>query len=159
VLYEMLTGQRLFEGETVSDTLIEVVSKEPDWERIPVVPGRNVRRLLRRCLEKDPKRRLRDIGDAWDLLEETAQATGLEDTKAQALRRWLWLASAVAALLFVTAATVSLIHFRETTARAELVRFQIPAPEAPGFASIPFLSPDGSTITFAGRGPAGRNIL
>src|SRR5271169_6429579 len=57
VLYEMLTGERLFEGETVSDTLIEVATKEPPWEPIPA----QVRRLLRRCLEKDPKRRLRDI--------------------------------------------------------------------------------------------------
>jgi serine/threonine protein kinase len=67
VLYEMLTGQRLFEGETVSDTLIEVATKEPDWNRVPA----KVQRLLRRCLEKDPKKRLRDIGEAWFALEDT----------------------------------------------------------------------------------------
>src|SRR5262249_33729958 len=50
VLYEMLTGQRPFEAETASDTLIDVASKEPDWGRIPSAPGRNVERLLRRCL-------------------------------------------------------------------------------------------------------------
>src|SRR5262245_48358830 len=61
VLYEMLTGRRLFEGETISDTLAGVLTKEPDWDRAPA----KVRRLLRRCLEKDPKRRLHDIGDAW----------------------------------------------------------------------------------------------
>src|SRR5580658_2139631 len=53
VLYEMLTGERLFEGETVSDTLIEVATKEPNWERVPA----RARTLLRRCLEKDPKKR------------------------------------------------------------------------------------------------------
>jgi serine/threonine-protein kinase len=68
VLYEMLTGQGMFEGETVSDTLIEVATKEPDWGRIPATPGKNVRHLMHRCLDKDPKRRLRDIGDAWELL-------------------------------------------------------------------------------------------
>src|SRR5271170_2756089 len=68
VLLEMLTGKPLFEGETVSDTLAQVLTKEPDFNRVPV----KVRRLLRSCLEKDPKKRLRDIGDAWDLLEEPA---------------------------------------------------------------------------------------
>src|ERR1700684_1695482 len=59
VLYEMVTGKRLFEGETVSDTLAAVLKEEPD---LALAPERT-RRLLRRCLEKDPKRRLRDIGD------------------------------------------------------------------------------------------------
>ncbi len=63
VMFEMLTGQRLFEGETVSDTLAQVLTKEPDWEQVPA----KVRRLLKKCLEKDPKKRLRDIGDAWEL--------------------------------------------------------------------------------------------
>src|SRR5262249_52459267 len=66
VLYEMLSGDRLFEGETVSDTLINVASKAPDWNRIP----KSVQRLLRRCLEKDPTKRLRDVGDVWELMEE-----------------------------------------------------------------------------------------
>ncbi|HXM42587.1 MAG TPA: serine/threonine-protein kinase [Bryobacteraceae bacterium] len=68
ILYEMLTGERPFAGETVSDTLIEVATKVPRWEPIPA----QARRLLRRCLEKDPKRRLRDIGDAWFWLEDAA---------------------------------------------------------------------------------------
>jgi serine/threonine protein kinase len=98
VLYEMLTGKRLFEGETVSDTLIEVATKEPDW--IPAAPGKNVQRLLRRCLEKDPERRLRDIGKARFLLEEVGPTFALPDARAMSLRRRLW--PGVAALLFVT---------------------------------------------------------
>jgi serine/threonine-protein kinase len=75
VLYEMLTGRRLFQGETISDTLVAVLAKEPEWERVP----EKAQRLLKSCLEKDPKRRLRDIVDAWPLLEygpvrDTAQA-------------------------------------------------------------------------------------
>jgi serine/threonine protein kinase len=66
VLYEMVTGRRLFEGETISDTMAGVLTKEPDWERVPA----KLRPLLRSCLEKDPKRRLRDIGDARRLLED-----------------------------------------------------------------------------------------
>ena len=66
VLYEMLTGRRLFDGESMTDTLAAVLTKEPEWNRVPA-PARP---LLRSCLEKDPKRRLRDIGDAWRLLED-----------------------------------------------------------------------------------------
>jgi serine/threonine-protein kinase len=66
VLYEMLTGRKLFEGKTISDVLAEVLTKDPDWQRAPA----KTQRLLRRCLEKDPKRRLRDIGDAGPLLDD-----------------------------------------------------------------------------------------
>src|ERR1700680_37645 len=59
VLYEMLTGQQMFAGEDVGHTLAAVIMKEPDLSAVPP----NVRRLLERCLEKDPKKRLRDIGD------------------------------------------------------------------------------------------------
>src|SRR5207302_2441540 len=73
VLYEMLTGRRMFQGETVSDTLAAVLTKEPEWERVPA----KVERLLKRCMEKDPQKRLRDISGVRLLLEETAQATSL----------------------------------------------------------------------------------
>jgi Tol biopolymer transport system component/predicted Ser/Thr protein kinase len=63
VFHEMLTGKRLFEGETVSDTLAHVLTKQPDWEQVPA----KVRRLLEACLQKDPKQRLQAIGD-WRLL-------------------------------------------------------------------------------------------
>ncbi len=71
VLYEMLTGKQAFTGETITDILAAVVKTEPDLTAAPV----RVRRLLGRCLEKDPKKRLRDIGDAWELLEETPATT------------------------------------------------------------------------------------
>src|SRR5215510_7606618 len=67
VLFELLTGERLFKGEDVADTLAQVLTKEPDWNRAPV----QVQRLLQRCLEKDPKKRLRDIGDARLLLRDS----------------------------------------------------------------------------------------
>ena len=55
----------MFEGEDVTETMAAVVLKEPQWDGVPV----EVRRLLKKCLEKDPKKRLRDIGDVWELLE------------------------------------------------------------------------------------------
>lgn len=72
ILYEMLTGRRLFAGETVSDTLASVLMKEADWEALPAGVPPRLRRLIRRCLERDPRRRLRDIGEARILLEEIA---------------------------------------------------------------------------------------
>ncbi|HXI03891.1 MAG TPA: serine/threonine-protein kinase, partial [Candidatus Saccharimonadales bacterium] len=63
VLFEMLTGGRLFAGETITDVLAAVVRAEPEWEKLPAGTPPAVRRLLRRCLSKDPDRRLRDFGD------------------------------------------------------------------------------------------------
>jgi serine/threonine protein kinase len=68
VLWETLTGEQLFSGDTITDILAAVVRHEPEWERVPTT----IRRLLRKCLEKDPRKRLRDIGDVWELLEERA---------------------------------------------------------------------------------------
>ena len=64
VLYEMLTGHRAFPGEDVTDTLAFVITQEPDWTALPGSTPPSVRTLLRRCLEKDRKRRLADAGDA-----------------------------------------------------------------------------------------------
>jgi hypothetical protein len=73
VVWEMLTGAPLFGGETVSDVLAEVLTREPDWNRVPAV----VRRLLRSCLQKDPKQRLKGIGDWQCLLDEERGDQGL----------------------------------------------------------------------------------
>jgi serine/threonine protein kinase len=64
VLYEMLTGRVAFAGETVSDSIAKILEREPDWSALPVSTPPSVRRLLFRCLTKDPKQRLRDLGDA-----------------------------------------------------------------------------------------------
>src|SRR5262245_34117228 len=64
VLYEALAGQRAFRAETVSETLAAILKEEPDWTRLPAGMPAPIRVLLRRCLEKNPDRRLRDLGDA-----------------------------------------------------------------------------------------------
>jgi len=71
LLYEMLTGRIPFEGETVSDILANVLQTEPDWQALPQSTPEKVRSLLHRCLEKNPHRRLRDIGDAAIEIRET----------------------------------------------------------------------------------------
>ena len=74
VLYEMLTARPAFRGETVSDTIAAILEREPDWSALPAQTPPSIRRLLQRCLEKDPKRRLRDIGDARLEIEEALGA-------------------------------------------------------------------------------------
>ncbi len=71
VLYELLTGRRTFTGETATDVLASIVTSEPAWDALPTDTPARIRELLVRCLQKDPNRRLRDIGDARIEIEET----------------------------------------------------------------------------------------
>ena len=71
IVYEMLTGRRAFTGETATDVLAAIVTSEPRWDLLPAATPPRIRDLLGRCLQKDPSRRLRDIGDARIEIEET----------------------------------------------------------------------------------------
>jgi len=71
IMYEMLTGHLPFEGETATDTLARIIEREPDWEVLPKDTPMNIRVLLRRCLEKDPRRRLQHMADAVLEIRET----------------------------------------------------------------------------------------
>ena len=71
VLYEMLIGRKAFEGESIQDVLVAVLTKEPDWNALPATISPRIQDLIRRCLVKDPKQRLRDIGEARIAIEET----------------------------------------------------------------------------------------
>ena len=77
VLYEMLTGRVAFPGETLSDMIVAILDRAPDWSALPAGMPATLSRLLRRCLEKDARRRLRDIGDARFDLEEISAASDL----------------------------------------------------------------------------------
>ena len=74
VLYEMLTGRAVFQGETVGEILAEVLKTEPDWRRLPAQTPEGIRRLLRRCLQKGPNLRIRDIRDVRIEIEESKSA-------------------------------------------------------------------------------------
>ena len=75
IVYELLTGRAAFARETITDTLAAVVEREPSWSALPATTPAPIRQLLRRCLDKDPKRRLRDIGDARIEIEERLSGT------------------------------------------------------------------------------------
>ena len=152
VLYEMLTGKLLFEGEDVGHTLAAVIMTQPDLSAVPP----SVRRLLERCLEKDPKKRLRDIGDAWQLLD-VGQAHGLSPTgHGPVPQRWPWIAAGV---LAIVAASLAFVHLREQPPPApEPVVFQIAAPDKSAINGVS-VSPDGRLVAFTARGPDGRTLL
>ncbi|HXQ26723.1 MAG TPA: protein kinase [Candidatus Acidoferrales bacterium] len=156
VLYEMLTGKMAFQGETVTDTLAAVIRAEPDWSRLSAATPPHVRVLLRRCLQKDPKQRLRDIGDARIALEEVLSGAPQDaSVGASALRR-PWFAWGAAAVFLLAFSGVSFVHFRErsTAPAAEAIRFEIPVPEKTTLPpnGVFSLSPDGRQLAFFAAG-------
>jgi serine/threonine protein kinase/DNA-binding beta-propeller fold protein YncE len=146
IFYECLTGKRVFEGETVTETLAAVLTREPEWEKAPA----RLHPLLRRCLEKDPKKRLRDIGDAMPLLEGLSESISAKQAR-------LWLPWSIAAALLLAFSFLAFVHFREKSSVAEAVRFQIALPDkvdvGPGYAFA--LSPDGRNLAFSAADSSG----
>ena len=153
VLYELVTGDRLFAGDTVPDTLIEVATKQPDWACVPapLLP------LLRRCLEKDPNKRLRDIGDMDLLLTPVAvEAPATTAARPSIVPKLAW---AVAGLAILAAAGIAFVHLREVPpAPPELSRFQILPPAKTTFNNALLISPDGRKVAFVTNGEGG-NLL
>ena len=160
VLYEMLTGRLAFGGVTLTDTLVAVLEREPDWSALPSATPAPVRRLLRRCLDKDPRRRLRDIGDAAiDLSPAAAEATVVSRKGVGARPSPFTLGLVALALVLVTAVVTALIAGRSPVPAGVAtlpVRFSIAPPPGTTFGGgVPdvettqiALSPDGSQLAF-----------
>jgi serine/threonine-protein kinase len=121
VLYEMVTAKRLFDGSTVSDSLAAILMREPDLTLAPL----EIRRLLVRCLEKDPKKRLRDISGIEFLVGSEASSapshasTPKGDAGSRLSRTGGWI---LAGLLMLGLVTVGFLHFRERPAETPLLR-------------------------------------
>ena len=156
VLYEMLAGRRLFRGEDISDTLAEVLKVEIDFRALPPSTPASIVRLLRRCLERDPRQRLHDIADARVELDdavsarpEAPQVLAPPPVAAGAVssrERWLWVAALVGA---AAAAAVIARSVGPAVPAPPEVRMQIVTP--PSRNPLPVaLSPDGRTVAFFG---------
>jgi Tol biopolymer transport system component len=143
VLFEMLTGRRLFAGEDLTEILASVVKEQPDLSAAPV----EVQRLLRRCLEKDPKKRLRDIGDVWDLLDTPVAAAIPATPRATSALAIAW---SVAAIGLVFAGVLGFVLLRGTSAPRLATEFQLAWPagasESVGGGRFFALSPDGRHV-------------
>ncbi len=145
VLHELLTGKKMFAGENVTDTLAAVIRAEPQWDGVPprVLP------LLKKCLEKDPKDRLRDIGDAWALLRDDATAPSAATPIG---RKWLW--PGIAAVFALAAAAATFLWIRASSQPSPpLARFDVAPPRDMSIISVPQISPDGQTLAFVAGVP------
>jgi len=151
VLFEMLTGRRAFDGEEVSDTLAAVLRAEPDQNALPAATPASVRRLLRRCLEKNPKRRLADIRDARLELDESPAEPLAETPRAVMRSPWreriAWSLAVVGLVVAIAAA-------------ARLWQRETPSVPTAQFAILPpngtALAPDADTVAVA---PDGRSVV
>ena len=152
VLTEMLTGQRTFRGETVSDTIAVILTREPDWDALPDATPPAVLRLLQRCLEKDPRQRLRDIGDVRLELDHVladlpSHRSSVVAVTPRVSAPWMRAAIALTSLVLIALLVGSLWWRRsgsEPAARAEWTQLT----NFPDSVGQPALSPDGRMVTF-----------
>jgi serine/threonine-protein kinase len=171
VFFEMLAGRRAFEGDDVSDVLASVLKTDPDWTALPADLPAPVRRLLRRCLEKDPKKRLRDVAEGMLQLEEglgggsTTSSVGMGaaelrtsnlalQTSAKPLWRRLLPLAATAGVTALALVGLKAWMAPTTPPAPATIRFNhVPLDAAPLFVSISMrdvgITPDGSAVIFA----------
>jgi len=168
VLYEMLTGCPPFAGDTMSDTFVSILEREPDWAALPAgeTPA-HIRILLEHCLRKDPRKRLHDIADALIELEDgnkpntstRSAADVVPHTSARGRERLGWIAAA--ALALALGGTLVLNNRDAKLAERELVEFPILAPEGLRFtryAAEFAVSPDGRHVAFVATSTAGSSL-
>jgi Tol biopolymer transport system component len=152
VLFEMLSGRRAFDGEDVTDIIVALMSREPDWTLLHATPP-NLTRLIRRCLEKDPRRRLRDIGDARLELEEEAKDDVVRPPAAARHRAWTMAPWAVAAALGVALAIVLGMPRAPASEPSTYVAatLAVATPDLTTLTDRFAVAPDGSAIALVGN--------
>ena len=147
VLYEMLSGRQLFKGEDAADTMASVIRSDPDFRSLPAEIPPRVREILGRCLEKDPKKRRRDIGDIRTELEAPREPVAVE-TQERRSRRWLPVAGAAALSL---ATGIAGWHLKPDPPRP-LKRFEMVLPEGDAFSGasrhIVVMSPQATHLVY-----------
>jgi Tol biopolymer transport system component len=158
VLYEMLAGRRAFAGEDIPETLAAVLKDDPDWRALPDKTPSPIRRLLQRCLAKDPKARVADASMARIEIDDAVHESSIDlpagRTSAQRRERVLWASALAIALILAVAALVR--AFRPPLPSGE-AHFEITTPPTSDPASLA-ISPDGQQIVFVAASQ-GRNML
>jgi serine/threonine protein kinase/Tol biopolymer transport system component len=153
VLHELLTGHRLFQHDDLTETLAAVVLSTPNLDGVPF----EVRRLLKKCLEKDPKKRLRDIGDVWELLEKEPPAPLAAPSESQVVKRSRFgMAGWVAAAVLLLALAASLAWIFNPPPPLAITRFPFTLGEGQAFTntgrSYLAISPDGTQMVYVADG-------
>ena len=148
VLFEMLTGRRVFEGETTSDLLAAVLREEIPWSRLPADTPQHVRALLERCLTRDPRERLRDIGEARIALTHPVTPKTAARTTSGLLR---WGIPVLAALLAAALAWTVARRAAPPAAIGPTRTFELASLSDPKYSS-PALSPDGNSVAYIDKG-------
>jgi serine/threonine-protein kinase len=160
VLYEMLTGREAFGGETISDILACVIRAEPDWSLLAASIPPRIRELLRRCLQKDPNQRLRDIGEARIAIEEvlagTTQGTAAAQSSYLAAPLWRRALPWAFGILLALVVGVGVWELHPRPEAAQIVHFSFSPPEGASlvfrFGSTPLaISRDGTKVVFLAR--------
>ena len=166
VLFEMLTGRPAFHGETVTDIVANVIHREPAWETLPAGTPARISQMLRRCLTKDPHRRLRSIGDARleidDALSEGPGAESVERTPTRPAWQWSVLAFAVGAALVGAIAWILAGRTPVTEVRVTRLSVSLPADarlDLNGPWASLAISRDGRAIAYVGRPKEGRQLF
>src|SRR5262245_57277985 len=164
VLYEMLTGRTAFPGQTVSDSIVAILSREPDWGALPGATPPPVRRMLQRCLERDPQERLRDMGDVCHELDQALVDLRLSSTPAAfpesavgrvSSRWWVPAAAGVALVTLIGLGSVFFLRQRVPTPSIEEPPLQLT--DFNDSAIHPAISPDGRMVTFIRGGAFGNS--
>ena len=150
VLYEMVTGTRLHTGDSSTEVLASVIKEEPNWAKVPS----QLQRLLRRCLEKDPQKRLRHIGDVMALVDDVPVVRSEPQPATKAKPRWTWIAAGVGAIAVI--AIVAWAPWRGP-AVAPSIRFEIQPTAAMTFINggYPMVSPNGKWVVLPAVGTDG----
>ena len=145
VLYQMLTGRAAFKGGSVSDTIVAVLGSEPEWDALPQETPTSVRLLLQRCLDKDPKRRLRDLGDVHFEIDDVRgdATTGRRHTSRARRAR-----SAAVVTLVLVAGGAAIFYLVKPTVAVTSPSEYIQLTNFSDSATAPSLSPDGRMVTF-----------
>src|SRR5215469_1435648 len=158
VLWEMLTGKRLFEGETISHTMAHVLTAPIDFSQLPPKTPPGIRTLLRRCLDRSVKNRLRDIGEARVAIGSAFEPAGPAASSPKPGSLFTWIAAAAIPTLLLMA--LAFIHFGERAPETPVARFSISAPSGTEFAlaganrAPAVLSPDGKRLVFGASASA-----
>ena len=156
VLFEMLTGARLFSGETASETLASVINDEPSFERLQAATPPHIRRLLRRCLTKDPRERLQAIGEARIAIDRPeVEARVAADKERIAVPALILAGVAIVAALWGWLARVPAATTAAASIEAMLEPGVVRVLDGKGLA----LSPDGMRLAFVGMDASGNRAI